>query len=114
MNKLASLKKFEKEFPKAASEAKYGLGVDIFYHDKAFWLDSHIQLTGYQTGENGLPLTQADNENIAIERIKEFKEGKTALEKESLVTRFARLINEADALKEYNQGDSLCGCFQVL
>lgn len=98
MNKYAALKKFEKEFPKAAGEAKYGLGVDIFYHDKSFWLDSHIQLTGYQTGENGLPLTQADNEAIAIKRIKEFKEGKTALEKESLVTRFARLINEAEQL----------------
>jgi hypothetical protein len=99
MNKFASLKKFEKEFPKAAREAKYGLGADIFYHDKAFWLDSSIQLTGYQLGDNGKAMSQDDNETIAIKRIKEFKEGKAALEKESLVTRFVRLINEAEQLK---------------
>lgn len=99
MNKFASLKKFEKEFPRAASEAKYSAGVDIFYRDKSYWLNADIQLTGYQTGENGKPLSQDDNEAIAIKRIKEFKESKTELEKESLVTRFARLINEAEQLK---------------
>lgn len=99
MNKFTSLKKFEKEFPKAAGEARYGAGIDIFYHDKSFWLNSDIQLTGYQLGENGKPLSQDDNEAIAIKRIKEFKEAKAALERESLVTRFARLINEAEKLK---------------
>ena len=98
MNKYASLKKFEKEFPKAAGEARYAAGIDIFYHGKAFWLNSDVQLTGYQLGENGTALSQDDNEAIAIKRIKEFKEAKAALEKESLVTRFARLIDEAKRL----------------
>lgn len=98
MNKFASLKKFEKEFPKAASEAKYASGVDIFYHDKCFWLNGYVQLTGYQLGESGETLSKDDNEAIAKKRIKEFKEAKTSLEKESLVTRFARLINEAEKL----------------
>ena len=99
MNKYASLKKFEKEFPKAGREAKYLAGIDIFYHDKSFWLNSDVQLTGYQLGENGKPLSQDDNEAIAIKRIKGFKEARAALEKESLVTRFDRLINEAKQLK---------------
>lgn len=99
MNKFVSLKKFEKEFPKAASEAKYASGVDIFYHDKAFWLNADMQLTGYQLDENGKPLSHEGNEALAIKRIKEFKEAKIALEKESLVTRFARLISEAEQLR---------------
>ena len=99
MNKFSSLKKFEKEFPKAAGEAKYSAGVDIFYRDKSYWLNGEIQLTGYQIGENGKPLTQSDNEVIAIKRLKEFKENKAALEKESLVTRFARLIAEVEKLE---------------
>ncbi len=98
MDKATSLKKFSKDFPKAAGEARYGAGIDIFYHDKSFWLNSDVQLTGYQTGENGKVLSQDDNEAIAIKRIKEFKEGKDDLEKESLVTRFARLINKAEGI----------------
>jgi hypothetical protein len=98
MNKHMSMKKFEKEFPKAAYEAKYSSGVDIFYHGKCFILNNDVQLTGYEVGENGKPLSRDDNEAIAIKRIKEFKKAKEELEKESLVARFTRLVNEAKEL----------------
>lgn len=98
MNKFVSLKKFGKDFPKAAREAQYSRGIDIFYHDKSYWLNADLQLTGYQTGENGNALSHDDNEVIAIKRIKEFKEARDALEKESLVVRFVRLKNEVEKL----------------
>jgi hypothetical protein len=93
------LKKFKKLFPKAAREAEYASGVEITYHGKSFWLNSELQLTGYQIGEKGKILSQEDNEKIAIDRIKQFKDAKVELEKESLVDRLSRLINEARKLK---------------
>lgn len=98
MNKHLALKKFEKEFPRAAKEIGYSSAIEIFYNNKAFWLNADVQLTGYQIGENGKQLSKDDNEQIAINRIKEFKEGQSELEKETLVTRFLRLVNEAKTL----------------
>jgi len=94
------LKKFKKEFPKAAREAEYTSGVNIFYHPKgkSFWLNGEVQLTGYVTGKNGESLTQQDNEEIALNRIKEFKVAKAELEKQSLVNRFTHLLSEARKL----------------
>lgn len=98
MNKHTSLKKFIKEFPRAAKEVEYSSGIDIFYHDKSFWLNGELQLTGYAIGKDGEKLDSNDNEDIAIARIREFKECKARVEKESLVLRFSRLIGEAKNL----------------
>jgi len=94
-----TIAKFKKQFPKAAMEAEYSSGVNISFRGKSFWLNYELQLTGYTIGKNGEPLSQEDNEKIAIDRIKAFKQAKTALEKESLVNRFNRLIEEAKKLK---------------
>lgn len=99
MNKYNSWKKFEKEFPKAARVASCSPGADIIYNDKAFWLNGEVQLTGWKIGNDGKAMSHDDNENIAVERIREFRTNREALEKESLVVRFKRLIKEAESIE---------------
>lgn len=99
MNKESSMKKFKKEFPKAGKVVGYSSHIDIIYHDKAFWLNGEIQLTGWKTGKDDKLLSHSDIEEIAVNRLKEFKQNREKLDETSLITRFKNLIIEARKLK---------------
>ena len=95
-NKIS--KKFKEQFPKAFALADR-LDAKITWHDRAWWLDSCVRLTGYVVGKENEPLGRAGNETIALERLEQFKKGREELQSQTVWQRFAHLMEEGEKLE---------------
>lgn len=91
---------FRQDFPQFVERAE-ALGVRITLspgkrngHERVFWLDGYLQLTGYTTRSDGAPFTHEDAVRNIDKALASIEEGRRALAAMSIEERFASVMAE--------------------